>query len=455
MNEHDELSSLRRAAREIFAEVLTQMNARESVLRALRFDGSRLSIGEDAFEVGRRGPKVFSVALGKAAAPMAAALDEMLGDSLAAGVVSTTPFDVKLSNRWRVFTGGHPLPNEASMEAAQTAFELLRTADERGALVVFLISGGGSALMELPHDPRITLDDLRETNRALVSCGARIGEINAVRRALSAVKGGGLSDEARRSPQLTLIISDTEPGREADVASGPTFGKTGGAPDALEICERYQLTPRIPRRVVRAIESSNIAGSAHENSRHDERARRRHVVLLDNARACEAAASSARARGFVTEVARDISEQDVREGAASMAERLYELRAREGRSVCLISGGEFACPVRGEGLGGRNAETALRCAFEFERRSGERLPGGGGFDVAALMAGTDGVDGNSPAAGALADRTTTERARRAGLNPERHLDESDAFTLFDVLGDAIVTGPTGTNVRDIRILLAR
>jgi hydroxypyruvate reductase len=174
--------------------------------------------------------------------------------------------------------------------------------------------------------------------------------------------------------------------------------------------------------------------------------------------ACEAAVDAARARGFAVEFARDIVEQPVGEGAAALVSRLGELYMRagagDGRVVCLISGGEFSCPVRGGGTGGRNAETALRVAFEFERMASGRGTGRVPRHVVALCAGTDGIDGNSPAAGALADATTVTRAHARGLDARRFLDESDAFTLFDSLGDALMLGPTGTNVRDVRILLA-
>jgi len=180
-------------------------------------------------------------------------------------------------------------------------------------------------------------------------------------------------------------------------------------------------------------------------------------VLLDNAGACAAAVRAARARGFAVEFARDVVEQHVAEGASELASRLLALYAREGaRGVCLISGGEFSCPVRGRGTGGRNSETALRVAFEFEKTLAGRESRAGlvPAHAVALCAGTDGIDGNSPAAGALADETTVTRARERGLDARKFLDESGAYTLFDNLGDAVNTGRTGTNVRDLRILLA-
>ena len=430
--------------------VLAASDARRAVLDAVEFDGDGLRVGGARFR--GRASKLFSVALGKAAAAMASALEERLGDSLAGGLLSAPASRFALSGRWRVYEGGHPLPNALSFEAARAAFELLRGADDSSALVVFLVSGGGSAMLELPRDPRLTLEDVREANRALVSCGASIAEVNAVRRALSAVKGGGLSACAPRAAQATLVISDVAANRAYDVASGPTVEPPHDTPDIKEIVERYRLASSLPAAVLRALEEYRPRPSLVT----PDGASRSFEVLLDNESACEAAADAARARGFAVEFARDLVEQPVGEGAAALVSRLGELYAREGgaRAVCLVSGGEFSCPVRGHGTGGRNAETALRVAFELERSLSGRGTGRIPRHVVALCAGTDGVDGNSPAAGALSDGTTLARARALGLDACKFLDESDAYTLFQHLGDALVTGPTGTNVRDVRLLLA-
>ena len=449
----NELSELRRAAREIFDEALRASDARSAVLDAVEFDGATLRVGEARFELDGDAPRVYSVALGKAAAAMASALDERLGKALVGGVLSAPRSDFKRSGRWRVYEGGHPLPNAESMEAARAAFELLRAADDPGALVVFLVSGGGSAMMEFPRDERLTLEEMREANRVLVTCGAPIDEVNAVRRALSALKGGGLAALAPRAAQVTLVVSDVSAGRAYDVASGPTLSAPPDATGFTDIVARYDLTSRLPAPVLRALEEAGT----HSPAQPPSEAQGTFHVLLDNASACEAAARAARGRGFAVEFARDIVEQHVEEGAAELVARLLSLYRREGgRGVCLISGGEFSCPVRGGGTGGRNSETALRVAFEFEKVSAERAARAGlvPSHAVALCAGTDGIDGNSPAAGALADETTSARARARGLDPRKFLDESDAHTLFDRLGDAVVTGPTGTNVRDLRILLA-
>ena len=451
-----ELRELRSAAREIFDDALAAVDARRAVLETVEFDGATLHVGDARFKLSGDTPRVYSVALGKAAAAMASALDERLGQALAGGVLSSPRSDFKLSERWRVYEGGHPLPNAESVEAARAAFELLRAADGPGALVVFLVSGGGSAMLELPRDPRLTLGELREANRVLVTCGAPIDEVNAVRRALSAVKGGGLAAHAPRAAQATLVVSDVASGRAYDVASGPTLAAPRDAPGVAETVARYGLTSKLPASVLRALEEAGTHGPAPTSPE----AQRTFHVLLDNASACEAAVRAARARGFAVEFARDVVEQHVGEGAAELVTRLLTLYALEGpaggRGVCLISGGEFSCPVRGGGTGGRNSETALRVAFEFEKVLAGREARAGLVPkhAVALCAGTDGIDGNSPAAGALADETTITRAHARGLDARKFLDESDAYTLFDNLGDAVNIGPTGTNVRDLRVLLA-
>lgn len=451
MDHDDELSRLRRAAREIFDQALRDSDAYTAVRRALRVDGPRLFAQDAHFDLGRSA-RVYSVALGKAARTMAAALDDVLGPRLVRGVASAPGVGPTLPDRWSVYAGGHPLPDEQSVAAARAAFDLLREADREGALVVFLVSGGGSAMMECAGDPSVSLEELRAAGSALVSCGASIAEINCVRRALSAVKGGGLSARAPRASQLTLIVSDVNVGREADVASGPTFPPADGPEDARRVVEKYGLAARLPAPVLRALERPP---RTREDAEAERGATRVSLTLLDNARALESAARAARSRGFSVGVATDLVEQDVAEGSVALVERVRELRARVAAgAACLISGGEFACPVRGEGVGGRSAETALRCAFDFDRLNAAREGVTSPRHLVALAAGTDGIDGNSPAAGALADHTTLARARTHGLDPRRHLDDSDAHTFFQALGDAIVTGPTGTNVRDLRILLA-
>ncbi|HEY0006392.1 MAG TPA: DUF4147 domain-containing protein [Pyrinomonadaceae bacterium] len=472
-----ELAALRLAALEIFRQALRSVDAGEAVRQHLRLKGSSLSVVQTTIELEQERP-VYSIAIGKAAYAMAAALDEALGERLTAGVLTgIRPEQAKdddsaddssgnpasmaelssseptLQARWRFFAGGHPLPNRASLEAARASLNLLRRAEEERALVIFLISGGGSAMFEWPRNERTTLSELREANRLLVACGASISEINAVRRAFSSVKGGSLAQVAPQVDQLTLIISDTTPGDEASVASGPTLPAPVSAPDARDTVERYGLAKRLPASIIQAINQEPLKRQAVS-----ARTLRESYVLLDNGHAIEAAALAACAAGFQVETARDLLDQQVEEGSSELLSRLLGLRRRTGnerRPVCLISGGEFACPVRGKGIGGRNAETVLRCAIEMDQLARVQLTGERTrAQMLALSAGTDGIDGNSPAAGALADETTVSRGRALNLDPQQYLNDSDAFNFFDALGDALLTGPTGTNVRDLRILLA-
>jgi hydroxypyruvate reductase len=463
-----ELPDLHRAAREIFSEALKSVDALDAVRRAVRLDSARrrLSIIDTTFDLVSRRDPLYVIAAGKAALAMAAGLNAALGDRLSAGIITgpltSQPYRSATSgavtthtfdDRWQLCAGGHPLPNEESLRAARASFELLRRAEDERALVIFLISGGGSAMIEWPRDEQITLEELRAANRALVSCGASIREINAVRRAFSAVKGGGLAACAPHADQVSLIVSDTGADDESAVASGPTFESSIDDPDAASIVARYELSSRLPASILRAIGQPPAPRTETPRS-----VLRKHHVLLDNRNAVAAAAEAARLRGFTVEVAHDLIEQEVAEGSAELVSRLLDLRHRaasEGSVACLISGGEFACPVKGDGIGGRNAETALRCAIEMDAHA--RADSNSNLSLRARMlalsAGTDGIDGNSPAAGAAASELTLARARSLGLDAQAFLDRSDAYTFFNTLGDAIVTGPTATNVRDLRIML--
>ena len=375
------LDQLRRYAREIFDHALKSVDPRKAVFRAIVDGGSYVDVCGERVDV--PSTPIYAIGLGKAATSMALGVEDAIGDKLVRGVISAPASSESLSQRWEIFAGGHPLPNEDSLAAAQAAFALLDRANQERAFVIFLVSGGGSAMME---SPTISLDDLRRLNELLVGCGARINEINAVRRVFSRIKGGRLAEYAAHARIVTLIVSDTNHGDEANVASGPTLSSTINSP---------------------------------------------YKVLLDNSTALKAAHEKASQLGLSSTIAYDICEQPIEEGC--------ELLLRESAD-CVISGGEFSCPVRGNGVGGRNLETTLRLAM--------RMSGG-----VALSAGTDGIDGNSPAAGAIADENTIARARNLGLDPHDFLARSDSYNFFEKLNDAIITGPTGTNVRDLRILL--
>lgn len=442
------LTQLRLAAREIFDETLRAVDPEEAVRRTVHFEEQQLRVCDTTLNLSKTQP-VYSIAIGKAALGMARALDERIGASFAAGVIATKITSAARREQarmpalpgWEIFQGGHPEPNEQSLAAARACLELIERADAEHALLIFLVSGGGSAMLEWPIDQSITLADLRTANRVLIGSGASIAEINAVRRSFSAVKGGRLARRAQSCDQLTLIVSDVPSGEERNVASGPTMPTPSNIANSREVIERYNLRPLLPETILHALEAESTPVEAPPNSLPT------HFVLLDNQSALEAALKAARRRGFIAEMVNDISDQPIVEGCARLLERSEALQdSVSGQDMsCLISGGEFACPVRGDGLGGRNLETALRLA--------QARGSGSSGQFVALCAGTDGIDGNSPAAGAIIDSTTIDRARAIGLDPADFIERSDAYSFFVALGDVVATGPTGTNVRDIRILL--
>ena len=425
---------LRAAALDIFQHALRAVDARKAVRHAVSYEGSRLRIVDSKFTLNTR--PIYVVGIGKAALSMALGLNDVSGLKIQRAVISTshstsTP---PLPSNYTVFYGGHPLPNPESFNAAERAFEMLREAKDKNGFVIFLISGGGSAMLESPASNEITLEDVQETNRQLITSGATIAEINAVRRSISTVKSGGLAAHVPEASMATLIVSDTNPGDYATVASGPTIAKSDGC-DALEVVERFRLTETLPTSVINAIRRDRTNKSASRTSPV--------YVLLDNSTAVEAARKRASDLGLSTTIAPDIVEQPVSEGVKLLLSRSLQSTARPS---CLISGGEFSCRVTGNGRGGRNLETALRCAIKLDQLKLQS-------HTVVLSAGTDGVDGSSLAAGALADETTVSRANELSLNPVEFLEQSDSHAFFEALGDLIVTGPTGTNVRDLRLLL--
>ncbi|HET9711237.1 MAG TPA: DUF4147 domain-containing protein [Pyrinomonadaceae bacterium] len=411
---------LHRCARDIFDYALSSVDPRHAVVDFCR---AHLNTSSSS--------SIYAIAIGKAATSMAVGLEQGLGERFTAGVISS-PDPPLHQQRWWSFVGGHPLPNHASMEAAHAAFTLLDRASAQRALVVFLISGGGSAMLEWPIKREISLEDLRSANQTLITCGARINEVNAVRRAFSAVKGGALARRAPYAHLITLIVSDTNRGDEASVASGPTLSPPISAPSAIDVIEHYKLEHVLPASIVKSVQQTSPAAGTPGS----------HNVLLGNWTAVEAAARKAVDLGFTCVTREDICEQPIEQGCELL------LSGVQGEpNICEISGGEFSCPVRGDGRGGRNLETVLRCAMKL---AGNRP------HTVVLSAGTDGVDGNSPCAGAIADETTIERARLSGLDPDHFLARSDSYAFFDqlhpLLSGLILTGPTGTNVRDLRIV---
>lgn len=435
------LESLRTAALDIFSHALRAVDARTATRNAISFDGTTLRVKKSEFDLSAKG--LYVVGIGKAATSMCLGVNDVVGVKVSAAVVSrsTSTSSSALPVAFRIFEGGHPLPNQQSLEAAQATFEMLDRANREKAIVIFLVSGGGSAMLEWPVSNEITLADLQEANRQLVTCGATIAEINAVRRSISAVKGGTLRRRASKAQIVTLIVSDTNSGDESSVASGPTLPASFDSPSAEQVIEKYALTSTLPGSVISAIRTSK------SETQNDLDLTAPVYVLLDNRVALEAAGERANELGFSTVIESDINEQSVDEGSTLL---LSQASQRSALPSCHISGGEFACRVRGTGRGGRNLETVLRCAIKLAEETDKS-----NHHTVVASAGTDGIDGASNAAGAIADELTIVRAKVLGLDGYDYLQRSDSHRFFEALGDLIVTGPTGTNVRDLRLILRR
>jgi glycerate 2-kinase len=313
-------------------------------------------------------------------------------------------------------------------------------AQPASALVIFLISGGGSSIVEKPIDDEISLDDLIATYRALVHSGAPIAEINTLRKHLSAVKGGRLAQSAFPAQQLSLLVSDVPDKTPDALASGPTMPDSTTVEDCYAISEKYDLLKQFPQSTRDLFERHAL----EETPKSDDPAfqRARWWTLLSNQTAIEEASNAAERAGFIVHVDNSCDDWDYEKAALHLVDRIRELR-KQFSPVCLISGGEVTVKVINGGVGGRNQQFALASAEKIVDEN-----------ITVLSAGTDGVDGDSPAAGAIVDGSTVERAREKGLNLRASLDRFDAYPLFTSLGDAIEIGPTGNNVRDLRILLA-
>jgi hydroxypyruvate reductase len=340
---------------------------------------------------------------------------------------------------FRYLRGGHPMPNAESIHAANAILKML-DAQTAASLVIFLLSGGGSAVVERPIDDEISLDDLISTYRVLVHSGATIAEINAIRKHLSAVKGGRLARAAFPAQQVSLLVSDVPDNTLDALASGPTMPDSTSVEDCYRIAEKHGMLPQLPHSTRELLERRAL----EETPKSDDQAfyRSRWWPVLSNQTAVEGASAAPECAGFAVHVDDSCDDWDYERAALHLLKRLRELRKNSER-VCLISGGEVTVKVTNGGVGGRNQQFALACAATIA-----------GENITVLSAGTDGVDGNSPAAGAMVDGSTIMRAQAAGLAARTALEKFDAYPFFSALGDAIEIGPTGNNLRDLRILLA-
>jgi glycerate 2-kinase len=433
---------VKQIARDIFRDTLAAIDIHAALERKVNRRGPMIELLREDLDL-RDFREIVGIAFGKAAYAMAGALTNILApDFPVQGIVVGPEVQGRTISGWVKFAGSHPLPNEESFKAGHAILERLARCDEK-SLVIFLLSGGGSAMVEAPIDPALKLEDFRALNSALVGCGAPIEEINAIRKHLSASKGGRMASAAPRSVRLTFAISDVPQGHESALASGPTLPDPYTIADAEAIAAKYSLLPKLTPRVRdiferRALRETPKPGDLVFARNHFFRILGEHELL-------HAAHHCFEAHGFHCLVDQETEGWPIEKAADHLLKTLDDFRAdNPGKRVALFAGGELNCPVTGDGIGGRNAAFVLACAPKIA-----------GKNIAVLSAGTDGIDGNSPAAGAVADGTTLNRADDLGMDHSAFLGASDAYTFFARLQDAIVTGPTGNNLRDLRILLTQ
>jgi glycerate 2-kinase len=427
---------MRDAAREIFTAALKNASIESAFARHVPCDRGVLRVCEDLYDLGLY-QRVFVAAIGKAGHTMTEALVAQVGNRLE-GIVASSVDPACQVHGFRYFRGGHPTPTAESIRAAAAILNSLNSLNA-ASLAIFLLSGGGSSIVEKPADDEISLPDLVATYRALVHCGAPIAEINAIRKHLSAVKGGRLAQAAYPAQQVSILVSDVPDSTPDALASGPTMPDSTSIDDCDRIAAKYGLIEQFPSSVAHLFRQRAL----EETPKSDDPAfvHARWWTVLSNKVAVDEATAAATRAGFAVEVDNACDDWDYERAADYLLHRLRELRRTVSR-VCLISGGEVTVNVRDGGVGGRNQQFALACA---EKISGD--------DITVLSAGTDGIDGNSPATGAVVDGSTVARA--GGPQAVRvALSAFNAYPIFASLGDAVLTGPTGNNLRDLRILLA-
>ncbi|MFY9853118.1 MAG: DUF4147 domain-containing protein [Terracidiphilus sp.] len=473
------LDSLHATANEIFTGAIEACNIASAFDRRIRFEGNTLqrlipdgsgpaSINLSDYK------KILVIAIGKVAGPMLdTLLDRMTRRKGLRGIFCSNQIPKRRNWRFRYFEGGHPLPNEESFAAARAALVMLRKA-KKDTLIFFLISGGGSAMFDLPLDPQISLDDTIAFHQLLLASGAPISEVNTLRKHFSAVKGGRLAIAAPEAGKVSLLVPDV-PLRSLDaLSSGPTSPDHSTVAEVRDLLEKYDLKAKLPPSIRAfferedlpespgnkgwrppffprlpkpdALPARRVTAAAVMSGEEDAFSKSVFELLLSSHDLAENARALAQKAGYYVVVDNSCDDWDYADAARYLLGRFHALRAVHPR-LCLISVGEVTVKLdRTPGAGGRNQQFVMECALELELHPGERLT--------VLSAGSDGIDGNTRSAGAVADPTTVTRAHTFGFHLKSSLAAFDACPMFTALGDAVVTGPTGHNLRDLRLLLA-
>ncbi|MFZ2447425.1 MAG: glycerate kinase [Syntrophobacteraceae bacterium] len=436
----------KRTLEEIFTAGLRAVDPEEAVKRHVRLMDNRLLVGErsyglDSFE------RIIVTGFGKGTAPMARALEDILGDRLTEGWITVKYGHGVSLKKVRIMEAGHPVPDEAGIEATRFILDRLRECAEKD-LVLCAFSGGGSALSPAPRAP-LELGEKQKTTQLLLECGATIFEINSLRKHLSVCKGGQLAKVAHPATVVSLFLSDVVGDPLDVIASGPTVPDPSTFSDCLEIVERHGLSERLPHRVYDMLREG-AGGLLAETPKPGDAAfeKVQNIVIGNNRASLLASSEKARQLGYNTLILSSFLQGEARDVAEVLTAIGKEI-ASSGNPVpppaCILAGGETTVTVRGRGKGGRNQELALAAAVSIENRP----------QIALLSAGTDGSDGPTDAAGAFADGDTCRNALRKGMVPGNYLANNDSYHFFESLGDLLITGPTRTNVMDVICLMVK
>ncbi len=388
---------------------------------------------------------IYVIGAGKASASMAAAMEELLGKYITDGLVNVKYGHGVNLNTIRLIEAGHPVPDIHGQQGAHEILHLARNAGEND-LIICLISGGGSALLPLPVDA-LSLTEKQETIRVLLSCGASIHEINTIRKHISKIKGGKLAQEAYPATLITFILSDVV-GDDMDViASGPTVPDRSTFDDCIRIIQKYHIEKKIPEKVVHYIQKG-ASGKINETHRDKECLfeRTQNIIIGNNMEAILGSKKEAEALGYNTLILSSMIQGETRHTAlvhTAIAKEILYTGHPIKPPACVLSGGETTVTVKGTGKGGRNQEFALASVMDISRKN----------NMVVLSCGTDGSDGYTDAAGAVADSDTFSRAQEIGMDPVRFLENNDSYHFFEKMGALIKIGPTHTNVMDIRVIL--
>ncbi|MFB0536720.1 MAG: glycerate kinase [Anaerolineae bacterium] len=438
---------------DIMSTALAAVDPAQAIRQNVSLEGDSLRIGQRSYDLSGY-DRIFVAGGGKAGSPMVAAIEEILGQRVTAGLVNVKhghlPPEAADVRRVEIVEAGHPTPDEAGRRGAERMVEMFDQTPgglTEKDLVICVISGGGSALMTLPQ-PAISLADVQALTGELLRCGAIINEINAVRKHISRIKGGQLARLIHPAQVVSLILSDVV-GNPLDViASGPTVPDTTTFAQAHGVLEKYDLLERVPTSIVEHL-GAGVAGKIAETPKEGDPvfATVYNLIVGSNEIAAQAALNRAQELGFNTQLLSTYVEGEAREVAKVLAAVAKEM-AKSGqpiaRPACLVVGGETTVTIMGEGKGGRNQEMALAAALAIE----------GWEDVMVVTLATDGTDGPTDAAGGVATGETVAWARELGLDSEEYLANNDSYHFLEALGELIVTGPTNTNVNDLAFVLA-